>query len=151
MPLANVATRPRSPRASATIRGSKPEQSVTVTAPKPDNAVVDLSVVDFPAAMTTDQMEAFERAAQDIGMSRRVTLVTLTKSRDELTEIVGGMLQDEDSEGLIDGMLASLDGWKQHLENCLDLAKRAEAQMAIAIDTLEASGQLDAETPCAAA
>ncbi len=151
MSLANAATRPHSPRAPATARRSKPEQSVTTAVSKPDRTTADLSALDFPAAMTLDQMEAFERAAQDIGMSRRVTLVMLTKSRDELTEIVGGMLQDKDSEGLIDGMLVSLDGWKQHLTNCLDLAKCAEAQMAVAIDTLEASGQLDGETPCAAA
>ena len=141
MSQSQTAIRPRLRRASAASGTPGPDDPAIVAqaAPAPSPAVVDASVLDFAAALSMDQMERFERTAQDIGVSRRVTLMTLTKSKEELVQIIRDLSADKDSDGLVGNILASLDGWREHLRECLKLAECAEAQMVCAIDTLEAA------------
>lgn len=85
------------------------------------------SRVDFGPALTKEQVDASEASYNTTwGAARRITMLTLTRSRDELAD---GILRNEISTEDACQMLDQIEGFRDHLSASVDLANAAIARI----------------------
>tara|TARA_B100001059_G_scaffold212378_2_gene227373 strand:+ start:1230 stop:1532 length:303 start_codon:yes stop_codon:yes gene_type:complete len=93
------------------------------------------AAIEFEAAMTNEQVTSAEqRLSSDHGMARRLVLLTLSKSKDELIQAV--------STGDIEATevwMEQIEGFQDDLKSLTEMASAAHARLSIAmIEALEA-------------
>ena len=88
--------------------------------------------IDFAAALTWEQVEQHE-ARTDIGVQRRLTLATLTRSGPEL--LAGFSGDDETGETLI-AAVEQIGEHRDYLKACVELADAAYARLLIVADAI---------------
>lgn len=88
-----------------------------------------MSDINFDALLTPDQVTNIERKFQDDseGIARRVTLMTLTKSKTELTDGLASM----DSEAA-DHWLDQIEHFQSQLASLKEMADAALARLIVA-------------------
>lgn len=91
------------------------------------------ALINFAPALTWEQIENHE-ARTDIGVQRRLTLATLTKSGPEL--LAGFCAADDNGDTLI-AAVEQIGAHRDYLKACVELADAAYARLLIVADAID--------------
>lgn len=108
----------------------KTSQNVASSLPA---AAEEVAALEFGAAITDAQREAIEETAHGFGISRRIALAVLSRSKAQLV----GPAKENDAFGEASvHMLEAANEYVDHLKAMLDLAQTAQARMQIVCSAL---------------
>lgn len=98
------------------------------------NDLAEPGKVTFDSVLTDQQVEEFEAAQTKRGVQRRVTLITLTRTKKQL---VDGFCSDADHDVLLE-TIGHVSDYEKHCKALAELAATAVARlMAVAAATIE--------------
>ena len=98
------------------------------TAPEHDD-LDDLATIDFEAEMTQEQVKEYETGQNEVwGMKRRITLISLTRTK---AELVAGFSDTENGVEMLMEMIDHVHEWRDHLKASLGLAEAASSRLIV--------------------
>ena len=100
-----------------------------------DKELTELAQMNFDAALTQERVSEMEKVAQEWGVERRMMLITLARSRDQLLE---SFRNDPDS---IMDIHDRLHSYEKHLSAALDMVKAAQRRALAVAATIHLEGQ----------
>lgn len=111
----------------------------TLPTPTTDADLANMARHSFDALLTQPEVTAYEAStANQWGTSRRIALVSLTRSK---AELVAGFSQGDNGPELLMEMVEQVYAWRDHLKNHIELAGMASARLIVACSTLICNGQ----------
>ena len=91
----------------------------------------------FEAMFTQEQVYKIEAKYNEThGVSKRLMMMTLTKSHDELFKMVTDMLEDDSKSDAYFDLIAQIDEYKKHLEAGVEIAQAALARLMLVGDEI---------------
>lgn len=100
---------------------------------QPDDPVYPEALPDFGALLTSEQVEAFEKKAQEFTPTRRLIFALMGRSRAQMIGVDGS--PEEVSDALL-GMLEVVDSYQEHLVALKEVADIAWARIFAAAQSL---------------
>lgn len=85
-----------------------------------DKELIELAQIEFSAEIADKQVVEMDKQAEEWGVERRIMLITLSRSRDQLLQ---GFRNDPDS---IMDIHDRLHSYEKHLSAALDMVKAAQ-------------------------
>lgn len=100
-----------------------------------DSARIDEAAhLEFQAVLTPDQVQDYEATQHETwGPRRRMTLISLTRSK---AELLAGFAQGENGADVLMDMIDEVHTWRDHLIATADLAETASARLIITCSAL---------------
>lgn len=96
-----------------------------------ENTICATAVKDMPSfapVFSEDQVSSFEDDCQNWGVSRPITMATLTRSSEQLVEGFTAMIAENDGEAFV-SLLDQISGYREHLNEMAQLAETAYARL----------------------
>lgn len=100
-----------------------------------DSARIDEAAhLEFQAVLTPGQVQDYEATQHETwGPRRRMTLISLTRSK---AELLAGFAQGENGADVLMDMIDEVHTWRDHLIATADLAETASARLIITCSAL---------------